>query len=175
MDNTFVQDVHRFIDKANGNLRLTVLAFLQDLNTEVIIGSPGPGNSIAKDPHRRGPTGFLRGSWFAAFDSPQAGRGHPDPTGGTSVARCNMVATQVTPGQTYYLVNNAVYARRLEYGFVGKDSLGRYYNQAGRFWVRSAVARAPVLVQAAAEKVARGEWSTPTGGISGGAFTYQPR
>lgn len=31
-----------------------------------------------------------------------------------------------------------VYARRLEFGFTGTDSLGRYYNQAPRAWVRRA-------------------------------------
>lgn len=174
MDDNFINDVSKFIDKANGNLRLTVLAFIQDLNTTVIVSSPGPGNSVAKHAHPRGPTGFLRGSWFAAFDSPQAGKGVPDPAGGSTVARCNLVASQIQPGQTYYLVNNASYARRLEYGFIGKDSLGRYYNQAGRFWVRSAVMKAPLMVQEAAERVARGEWSSPTGGISGGAFTRRP-
>lgn len=30
----------------------------------------------------------------------------------------------------------ATYARRLNYGFTGFDSLGRYYNQPGRFWIQ---------------------------------------
>lgn len=174
MDENFIQDVSKILAKAEGNLRYTVLAFLQDLNREVIISSPGPGNSVAKNPTRRGPTGFLRGSWFATIGSPTAGSGSPDPTGGLSVSRCNLVAGQIQPGQIYYLVNNASYAARLEYGFVGEDAAGRYCNQAGRFWVRTAVMRAPELATAAAERVARGEWSSPTGGIFGGAFTYRP-
>lgn len=43
----------------------------------------------------------------------------------------------------------AVYARRIEYGFVGTDSLGREYNQQGRAMVRLAIQRFPEFVQAA--------------------------
>lgn len=39
---------------------------------------------------------------------------------------------------TVYLSFTASYAMRLEYGFEGMDSLGRLYNQSGRFWVRGA-------------------------------------
>ncbi len=38
-------------------------------------------------------------------------------------------------GDRVVMVYNAPYARRIEYGFVGYDALGRYYNQAGRHWI----------------------------------------
>lgn len=38
-------------------------------------------------------------------------------------------------GDKVSYVYNATYARRLNYGFTGFDSLGRYYNQPGRFWI----------------------------------------
>jgi hypothetical protein len=38
-------------------------------------------------------------------------------------------------GQTIWLGFQAAYARRLEYGFTGTDSLGRSYDQGGRFFV----------------------------------------
>lgn len=41
-------------------------------------------------------------------------------------------------GDKVTMVYQAPYARRLEYGFTGTDSLGRFYNQAGRFWVTAA-------------------------------------
>lgn len=34
---------------------------------------------------------------------------------------------------------NVVYAARVEFGFVGEDSLGRYYNQAPKSYMRSAL------------------------------------
>ena len=36
---------------------------------------------------------------------------------------------------------NVKYARRLEYGFIGKDKLGRHYNQAARPYLRPALAK----------------------------------
>lgn len=35
----------------------------------------------------------------------------------------------------------ATYARRLNYGFTGFDSLGRYYSTPGRFWIQQVGAR----------------------------------
>lgn len=46
--------------------------------------------------------------------------------------------TQVN-GMTAVVGTNKPQARRLEYGFVGADSLGRHYNQAPRPHVRPAV------------------------------------
>lgn len=34
---------------------------------------------------------------------------------------------------------NVVYAPRVEFGFVGRDSLGRYYNQAPKSFMRSTI------------------------------------
>lgn len=40
----------------------------------------------------------------------------------------------------------AAYAHRVNYGFVGTDSLGRSYNQSGRAFLESNVARFPSIV-----------------------------
>lgn len=48
---------------------------------------------------------------------------------------------------------NATYFRRLNYGFTGFDSLGRYYNQAGRFWVQTVGARYRSIMRAAATRL----------------------
>lgn len=45
------------------------------------------------------------------------------------------------------------YARRQEYGFVGADSRGRVYNQAGNFFVRNAVLQWARIVQQNAQAV----------------------
>lgn len=47
----------------------------------------------------------------------------------------------------------ALYMRRLNYGFSGFDRLGRYYNQAGRFWVQQVGARYRSIMRAAATKL----------------------
>ena len=49
-------------------------------------------------------------------------------------------------GLVFWMTNNAAYARRIEYGFVGEDSLGREYNQKGRFFVRKNIKRAKQIV-----------------------------
>jgi hypothetical protein len=54
-------------------------------------------------------------------------------------------------GDVFHMRNNAAYARRLEYGFVGPDSLGRVYNQAGRYYVSDTIKRWPLIVAAVAK------------------------
>lgn len=56
-------------------------------------------------------------------------------------------------GDRVTMVYNATYARRLEYGFVGFDSLGRFYNQAGRFWITAAGKRYVSIMRAAATRL----------------------
>lgn len=56
-------------------------------------------------------------------------------------------------GDRVTMVYNATYARRLEYGFTGYDSLGRYYNQAGRFWITAAGAKYPSIMRRAATRL----------------------
>jgi len=56
-------------------------------------------------------------------------------------------------GQTIYLGFQAVYARRMEYGFVGEDSLGRTYNQKGNGFVRLTAQRWPQIVRESILKI----------------------
>jgi hypothetical protein len=64
-------------------------------------------------------TGYLRASWKPSID-----------------------ASAVGVGDVWELANTAKYARRVEFGFIGKDSLGRTYNQAGCGFVRAALGKA---------------------------------
>jgi hypothetical protein len=66
------------------------------------------------------------------------------------------VISTLKVGDRVSLVYNATYARRLEYGFTGMDSLGRNYNQAGRFWIRAASSRFVSIMRAAATRVRNG-------------------
>ena len=58
--------------------------------------------------------------------------------------------------QTVWLGYQAIYARRMNYGFVGEDSLGRNYNQAGAHFVEGAIAEWPNIVRMAVSKIKAG-------------------
>jgi len=46
-----------------------------------------------------------------------------------------------------------IYARRMNYGFVGQDALGRSYNQQGNYFVEGAIKQWPQLVEKAAKEI----------------------
>lgn len=59
----------------------------------------------------------------------------------------------IKPGDTIYIGWQAAYARRMNYGFVGADSLGRVYNQTGYGFAEATAAKWPTIVQAEAAKL----------------------
>lgn len=54
---------------------------------------------------------------------------------------------------TVWLGYQAKYARRVNFGFVGADALGRVYNQQGAHFVERAIAMWPQIVRKAVEEV----------------------
>src|SRR5690554_1348436 len=54
---------------------------------------------------------------------------------------------------TLWIGFQARYARRINFGFVGADSLGRVYNQQGAHFVERAIAMWPQIVREAVEEV----------------------
>lgn len=65
-------------------------------------------------------------------------------------------------GQTVWIGFQAAYSARVNYGFVGQDSLGRLYNQAGRAFIEAAQQRWPQIVAEAEAKVrGRSEGGSP--------------
>ncbi|HEY6965901.1 MAG TPA: hypothetical protein VI229_00405 [Burkholderiales bacterium] len=92
-------------------------------------------------------TGFLRGSWQPSIGEPAAAAGHTDPAGAASMSLVAAEIIKLSPGERFYMMNNAAYARRLEFGFVGEDSLGRHYDQKGRFYVSGSIAKWPQIVK----------------------------
>lgn len=62
------------------------------------------------------------------------------------------VATMDT-SKPAWLGFSPVYSRRMNYGFVGADKLGRVYNQAGNYFVEGAIAEWQNIVRRAAEDV----------------------
>ena len=69
--------------------------------------------------------------------------------GGNAAPAHAAVITGAKLGDTLSAGFVASYARRIEYGFNGTDSLGRHYSQPARAMVRMAVQRFPEFVQAA--------------------------
>lgn len=63
----------------------------------------------------------------------------------------------VTLGATVYIGFQAAYSARVNYGFVGTDSLGRVYNQMGRAFIEAAQQDWPQTV-ARAEAMVRGRF-----------------
>lgn len=59
----------------------------------------------------------------------------------------------IKPGDTIYLGWQAAYSRRVNNGFVGEDSLGRTYNQAGYGFAEATAAKWPVIVREQAMKM----------------------
>lgn len=99
-------------------------------------------------------TGFLVGNWQPSFEAPilaidEAGTGN-----GYAASKVGLIISDLKLGDTFFMTNNAVYARRINYGFVGKDSLGRYYNQAGTHMIETAVGNWPSVVERAAAVMA---------------------
>ena len=79
----------------------------------------------------------------------------------TSVTRSSgsnvtAVIAQLRPNQSIWLGYTATYARRMNFGFVGADSLGRVYNQQGNYFVERAIAMWPQLVDEAIKEVTSG-------------------
>lgn len=91
-------------------------------------------------------TGYLRANWTAirAGDAVPVEGASPNP----AVA---LAALQL--GDKIIIVNPVRYARRVEFGFVGQDSLGRHYDQKGRGMMTQTIADTPRLAQRATIRV----------------------
>jgi hypothetical protein len=86
-------------------------------------------------------TGFLRSNWTAVRNGdqqPVAGRVPPP----------EQAIQDLRVGDVLIILNPTVYARRIEYGFVGEDSLGRHYNQSGHHMVAQTMAELPAIADA---------------------------
>lgn len=62
----------------------------------------------------------------------------------TGTLRAGWQVEQISEGEIA-IENNVVYARRINDGFVGRDSLGRYYDQAGQHMVEQVLAELPQI------------------------------
>lgn len=93
-------------------------------------------------------TGYLRANFVDVLNPIEIPSPTASPPVGLAISRAKI-------GDTIYIVNPVRYARRIEYGFVGRDSLGRLYNQKGRFMVTQTVAEMEAIATRVAERMAR--------------------
>lgn len=101
-------------------------------------------------PHR---TGNLMRSLLASTSGPPSTGGPGAQFAGQDIG---LVTAGLKFGQDVWIGYQAIYARRMNYGFKGADSLGRVYNQEGFGFLEAALAKAPQLAaQAAAEVQAK--------------------
>lgn len=103
-------------------------------------------------------TGNLRDSLVASKSGPVAiatsPTGNPGVTGNSSgVERSIAEIMSLKLGDKITFSYNAVYWKRVNYGFVGYDSLGRYYNQPGYFWIEQTGAKYRSIMRAAATRL----------------------
>ena len=89
-------------------------------------------------------TGFLRGSWQPSINGPADEPGSADPSGVATIAEVMLSANGMTPGDTFYMLNNAKYARHVEYGTS---------KMAGRHYVGDNVAKWPAVVAKVAKEL----------------------
>lgn len=97
-------------------------------------------------------TGNLRRSLMASTTAMPTLKSDEEEFSGND-GQITLVIAGANIGETIYLGFQAVYARRIEYGFKGTDSLGRVYDQSGAGFVRLTAQRWPKIVAASARKI----------------------
>lgn len=98
-------------------------------------------------------TGNLRNSLVATKNGDTEAQG---PTGpgyyNSGIAQSYMTLDSLELGDRVSYVYRATYARRVNNGFVGFDSLGRYYNQQGHRWIEATGSQYRSIMRAAATR-----------------------
>lgn len=94
-------------------------------------------------------TGYLRANFVDTLDPTSIDRPSANPIVGIELQKARA-------GDVIYILNPVIYARRIEYGFIGDDSAGRKFSYAGAGMVRQTIAELPEIAQKALKRV-RGE------------------
>jgi len=100
-------------------------------------------------------TGNLRGSLVATVNgsSERSGPTNLDYAEGSGRAESYVNIDNAKLGDRISYRYRAGYWARLNFGFTGFDSLGRYYSQAGRFFVEATGSRYRSIMRAAATRL----------------------
>jgi len=99
------------------------------------------GEEMAKTKPQGGNVPFLTGNLARSLMATKSEHG-----AGNSVG---VVAATLKPNESVWIGYTASYARRRNYGLVGKDSLGRMYNETGDYFLEKAIAKWDEIVRRA--------------------------
>ena len=135
-------DMAKWGEKAKRNAMLIVRKSIEDV-TELAQTSDDFGGRMPVD------NGDLRNSFTAGLN------GSTVLSGGVeySAELLGTAVTNLKAGDSFNAGWTAAYALRMEKGFVGDDRLGRTYNQAGNFFMASALAEWQAINDRNAAKV----------------------
>lgn len=143
---SFASQVNAWAKETEDRL-LAVFRRSVELLAEEMIRTDANGGTL---PHK---TGNLMRSLVAQIGSPPQVGGAEEFYSGADVG---IVVAQAMLDSDIYLGFQAAYARRMNYGFSGPDSLGRIYEQAGRFFVERALKLWPDCVRKANAEIQAG-------------------
>lgn len=128
---TFSATVKQFTIDAKENTSLIFREAAASLAREVV-RTKSAGGFLPHD------TGNLGRSFAASTtDMPQINQAEAE----YGAVNTEFVIAGVDAGDTLYMGFQAAYAPRMNYGFVGTDSLGRTYNQSGNYFVENAASK----------------------------------
>lgn len=141
----FAAQISEWAQQTEGALEAVFHASAQEVYNAVRLSVADGGRMPVK-------TGNLRRSFMAstaAMPSIKEGAETFSDLGSAS----ELVIAGAALGSTVFIGAQAAYAARLNYGFVGEDSLGRTYNQTGYGFIEAVSQRWPQIVAAEEAKV----------------------
>lgn len=95
-------------------------------------------------------TGNLRANWTIVRGSKAEALAGAEPRPSES----EQAILTLRAGDAFTLINPVIYAARINYGFVGTDALGRYYDQPGVHMLEKVVTELPEIFRKAAAIIA---------------------
>lgn len=133
----FAAECEAWAERSNSDLDQIIAGSVEELGDRLIMVS-------AED------TGRFKSNWYYGSGAPNVATSEQ-----TDVRSVNNLSAMpaAAAGSKHYVSNSLPYALRLEYGFVGKDSLGRVYNQPPRPMLGLVKIEWPQIVELQAKRV----------------------
>lgn len=104
----FSKQIKAWIEKAKGNMEKVAQLTCSELSEKVVMRTPVD-------------TGRLRGNWQASINRiPNSSLLRTDKSGISTISRIRASVKKLKIGDTFYLINNLVYAQVVEYGLYPK-------------------------------------------------------
>lgn len=139
---SFSQQVLQFNAEAKENASIILRTAVDGLHKE-ISRPKSQGGNLPFDTGNLGRSIEVSTAAFPEVDHEEREYSAPD---------VSFTLNGVEYGNPVYIGVRAVYGPRMNYGFVGQDSLGRNYNQAGNYFVERGGEMWPSLVKEAEAK-----------------------